>query len=108
MRPAEELVLDGNAVAGPLAEVFVADVTMARATCAGCGAVRPLATARCYRGAGEVLRCPACDAVLLRFVLAPGRLYLELTGMSCVELARASSSAVQLPAAGHRHAITPG
>lgn len=108
MRPAEELVLDGNAVAGPLAEVFVADVTMARATCAGCGAVRPLATARCYRGAGEVLRCPACDAVLLRFVLAPGRLYLELTGMSCVELARASSSAVQSPTAGHRHATTPG
>lgn len=93
MRPAEELVLDGNAVAGPLAEVFVADVTMARATCAGCGAIRPLATARCYRGAGEVLRCPACDAVLLRFVLAPGRLYLELTGMSCLELARPSSPA---------------
>ena len=108
MRPAEELVLDGNALAGALAEVFVAEVTTARVTCAGCGAVRHLATARWYHGAGEVLRCSGCGAVLLRFVSAPGRCYLELTGMSCLELARPSSSPIQLPEASHRQAITPG
>lgn len=86
MRPAEELVLDGNAVAGTLSQVFVSDVTTARVTCAACARVRSLATARLYRGAGEVLRCAECDAVLLRLVTAPGRIYLELTGMRCIEL----------------------
>lgn len=95
MRPAEELVLDGNALAGALGEVFVAEVTTARVTCAGCGADRHLATARWYRGAGEVLRCPACDAVLLRFVPAPGRCYLEFSGMACLELARPPAPAGQ-------------
>ena len=95
MRPAEELVLDGNALAGALSQVFVGDVTMVRATCAGCGAVRSLATARLYRGAGEVLRCSGCSAVLLRFVTAPGRIYLEFTGMRCVELASSPASAAQ-------------
>ena len=88
MRPAEELVLDGNALAGTLSQVFVSDVTTARVTCAGCAQVRSLATARLYRAAGAVLRCAGCDAVLLRLVTAPDRVYLELTGMRCVELAR--------------------
>ena len=35
----EALTLDGNAVAGLLAEIFGADVTTARGTCDGCGAV---------------------------------------------------------------------
>ena len=95
MRPAEELVLDGNALAGALSQVFVSDVTMARVTCAVCAQVRRLATARLYRAAGEVLRCSECDAVLLRLVSAPGRVYLELTGIRCVELASPPTSAAQ-------------
>lgn len=95
MRPAEELVLDGNALAGALSQVFVADVTTARVTCAACAEVRSLAAARLYRAAGEVLRCSECNAVLLRLVTAPDRIYLELTGMRCVELARPPTSAVQ-------------
>lgn len=87
MRPAEELVLDGNALAGALSQVFVSDVTTARVTCAGCARVRSLGTARLYRAAGEVLRCSECAAVLLRLVTAPDRIYVELTGMRCVELA---------------------
>jgi hypothetical protein len=86
MRPAEELVLDGNALAGPLSQVFLVDVTTARITCGACDQVRILATARLYRGAGDVLRCAECDAVLLRLVTTPDRIYLELTGMRCMEL----------------------
>ena len=33
--------LDGNAAAGELSEVFALDVTMAVATCAGCGMTGP-------------------------------------------------------------------
>ena len=86
MRSAEELVLDGNALAGALSQVFVADMTTARITCGACSQDRMLATARLYRGAADVLRCTGCDAVLLRLVTAPGRVYLEMTGVRCLEL----------------------
>lgn len=86
MRPAEELVLDGNALAGPLSQVFVSDMTTARVTCDTCARVRTLAVARLYRGAADVLRCAECDAILLRLVTAPGRVYLDLTGIRCIEL----------------------
>jgi hypothetical protein len=88
MRSAEELVLDGNALAGALSQVFVADATAARVTCGACAQIGMLATARLYHGAADVLRCSECDAVLLRLVTAPGRIYLELTGIRCMELAR--------------------
>ena len=39
---ADALRLDGNAAAGILSELFIPDLTSARATCAGCGAVRPV------------------------------------------------------------------
>jgi hypothetical protein len=86
MRPAEELVLDGNALAGTLSQVFVADMTTARVTCARCAQVQSFGTARLYRGAGDVLRCSECSGVLLRLVMAPDHIFLEMTGMRCVEL----------------------
>lgn len=86
MRDAEELVLDGNALAGPLSQVFVAEISTARLTCAACGDESALAAALLYRGAGEVLRCVACGQVLLRLVVAPGRTFIQLTGIRCMEL----------------------
>lgn len=86
MRAAEELVLDGNALGGALTDLFVADATGARVTCDACGTRGALATARLYRGAGLVLRCVKCEAVLLRLVVAPGRTFVELTGIRCLEL----------------------
>ncbi len=72
---------DGNALAGPLAEIFAADMTSAIGRCAGCGAARPVAELHVYRQApGWVARCPACDGVVLRLVRAPGAAWLDLTG----------------------------
>ena len=63
--------LDGNAAAGELGEVFTLDATTAIATCAGCGATGHVASVHVYEaGMGTVLRCPECDAVLLRLVHA--------------------------------------
>jgi hypothetical protein len=74
--------LDGNAAAGELSEVFARDVTTAIATCAGCGTTGPMAQAMVYRaGIGTVLRCPACDAVLLRYARGGGELRVELRGI---------------------------
>jgi hypothetical protein len=79
---AEEMRLDGNSAAGPLRDVFARDVTGATATCAGCGAARPVGALLAYGHAmGIVLRCPGCDAVMLRLTATPGWLRVELTGV---------------------------
>jgi Family of unknown function (DUF6510) len=82
-----EMTLDGNAIAGLLRELFVLEMTTARATCAGCGAVNPIGRVEVYNHApGTVVRCPACQAVLMRIVHGPGRYWLDLSGARCLEL----------------------
>jgi hypothetical protein len=64
--------VDGNVLAGALAEVFAEDVTTATGRCLGCGDVAVLARARVYSaGPGLVARCSRCDAVLLTVVETP-------------------------------------
>ncbi|MFB4310970.1 DUF6510 family protein [Actinomadura sp. GTD37] len=72
---------DGNALAGPLAEVFAVDVTAARSRCAGCGRTGPVAELRVYgRAPGLVARCPGCGDVVLRLVRARGTVWLDMRG----------------------------
>jgi len=51
----DALMLDGNAVAGLLQEVFAVEMTTALETCDGCGATEPVGAVHVYRGA--VLLC---------------------------------------------------
>jgi hypothetical protein len=75
--------VDGNAAAGSLSEVFTLEATSAIASCAGCGNSGSVAEALVYETAmGTVLRCRACDAVLLRLVRAGGELRMEMRGVS--------------------------
>lgn len=79
--------LDGNALAGPLGDVFGFDVTTASARCGGCGLLLVLATAMVYRNAmGTVVRCPGCDHVLATLVEAGPRRRLSLRGIAVLEL----------------------
>jgi Family of unknown function (DUF6510) len=72
---------DGNAMAGPLREVFAVDVTTATSRCVDCGRRNAVAALRVYlRAPGLVGRCPGCDAVTVRLVRTPGRAWLELRG----------------------------
>jgi hypothetical protein len=65
--------LDGNAVAGLLAEALGEDMTAVERRCLHCGAERALGAYRAYLGAGVVLRCPGCGSPGLRVVeLAEG------------------------------------
>jgi hypothetical protein len=74
-------VLDGNAAAGLLQELFVIDPTTARIECASCGATQVLGTLRLYAGAmGAVLRCAHCGAMVMRAVHTPHGRWLEMTG----------------------------
>ena len=78
---------DGNALAGPLGEVFTVDMTTASGTCASCGMVGPVAGMRVFDHApGLVARCPQCESVLLRLVRAPGRAWLEMQGMTSLQI----------------------
>jgi Family of unknown function (DUF6510) len=90
---ADALRLDGNAAAGILSEVFVPDLTTAHATCAGCGTTRALGALLVYaHGMGTVIRCPDCEAVVLRVARTPTRLWLDPSGTRVVVMAGASAS----------------
>ena len=75
--------LDGNAAAGPLAELFTVELTAAVAACASCGGSAPLASYVLYADAPAlVIRCPTCRAVVLRYGHIGQRLRLDLSGIT--------------------------
>lgn len=79
--------LDGNALAGPLGEVFAVDLTIAVGQCASCGARAAMAQAHVYMDSpGAVARCPTCGQVLFRLVRTADRAWLDLRGVSSLEL----------------------
>jgi len=79
---------DGNALASPLQEVFRVDITTAIGRCTGCGRTLPMAEVRVFDHApGVVARCPTCEQVLLRLVRDRGRAWLDLRGLSYLQLA---------------------
>ena len=78
---------DGNAIAGPLHDVFRVDLTTAIGRCTQCGRSAPMAESRVFDHApGLVARCPNCDQVLLRLVRDSGRAWLDLRGLSYLQL----------------------
>ena len=79
--------IDGNALAGSLREVFAVDVTVASGRCVGCGRVDTVAGLVLYTQApGLVARCPGCDGVVLRLVRGPDRAWLDLRGVTALEI----------------------
>ena len=82
----DPLMLDGNAVAGLLAEVFAVEMTTALGTCATCGASDEVGAMHVYRGAGIVMRCPHCDSALVRIVKDDGRVWIGLQGVRTLQL----------------------
>ncbi|HMH55272.1 MAG TPA: DUF6510 family protein [Gemmatimonadales bacterium] len=81
-----DLKVDGNAIAGLLREIFTMEMTNAESTCAGCGSVHAVGRVDVYLNApGAVVRCPACEQVLMRIVKGRGRYWIDLTGTRCLE-----------------------
>lgn len=82
-----EMKLDGNAIGGLLAEIFALEMTSAETTCGGCGKVHAVGRVDVYVNApGVVVRCPACQHVLMRIVQGRGRTWLDLSGVRTIEL----------------------
>jgi uncharacterized protein DUF6510 len=81
------LETDGNALAGPLHDVIACAITTAVGRCTRCGRTGPMAEVRVFDHApGVVARCPVCDQVLLRLVRGPGRAWLDLRGLTYLQL----------------------
>jgi Family of unknown function (DUF6510) len=79
--PSREMMLDGNAVAGDLMEMFGTEVTANDAECANCGQVHMVGAMLAFtRGPGLVLRCPSCESVMVRLVRTPRGVYLDVRG----------------------------
>lgn len=82
--------LDGNAIGGLMLELFGTEMTAAPGVCGSCGEVEPLANTDVYIHApGTVVRCRHCQNVLLRIVRAPGRAWIDLSGLGSIEIADA-------------------
>ena len=84
---ASDRVLDGNALAGLLGEVFAHEMTSARGACGACGAIEHLGAEHAYLDApGAVLRCCHCENVLMVVVRSEERYRVGLQGLRWLEL----------------------
>ena len=78
---AHDLMLDGNAVAGILQEIFAVEMTAGPTQCAHCGKEGELGSLLAFTHApGIVLRCPGCREVMIRIVTTPQAIYFEARG----------------------------
>lgn len=82
----DALMLDGNAVAGLLQEVFAVEMTTAIATCGRCGATEAVGATHVFRGAGIVMRCPHCDNALVTIVKDGTRMWIGFAGVRTVQV----------------------
>ena len=81
--------LDGNVAGGVLGEVFVAELTTAVVRCDACGSTGSLGGLYAYVGGpGTVLRCRACEGVLLRVVRDGDRCWIDLRGLRWLQFDR--------------------
>ena len=84
-----ELMLDGNAMAGLLHEIFALEMTASPTECVNCGHEHQLGALLAFtQSPGAVLRCPACEGVMLRIVETPDAIYLDARGAAYLRLER--------------------
>ncbi len=84
-KDASDLVLDGNAAAGMLQEIFALEITTAQIQCATCDSMLAVGSLRYYAAPmGVVLRCAHCDGIAMRAVHTSHGRWLEMTGSRCL------------------------
>ncbi len=83
----DALMLDGNAVAGLLQDVFSVEMTTAIGTCKACGATDRVGALQVFRGAGIVMRCPHCDNALITIVKDDTRVWIGYAGVRTLQVA---------------------
>ncbi len=83
------LMVDANAVAGMLQEIFSVEMTANPTECAHCGYEGEVGTLLAFICTpGLVLRCPSCEGVILRIVSTPNAVYVDARGAVYMRLPR--------------------
>jgi|EndophyteCoNSPM_1038545.scaffolds.fasta_scaffold12432_2 uncharacterized protein DUF6510 len=83
----EPMMLDANAVAGELAELFGFEMTATVHRCAHCGNVGQMGTLLAWtQGPGITLRCCICRDVVVRIVRTPTRTLIDVSGAAYMEI----------------------
>jgi hypothetical protein len=83
----DPLMVDGNAVAGDMADLFGFEMTAAVHRCAHCGNVGQMGTLLAWtQGPGVTLRCCICRDVVMRIVRTPTRTLIDLSGAAYLEV----------------------
>ena len=86
-----ELMLDANASAGLLREIFGAEMTAAPSECASCGNRAEIGSLLAFvQGPGITLRCSTCENVVLRIVQTDDVIYLDARGAVYLRIARSA------------------
>ena len=81
------LMLDGNALAGMLHELFDVEMTVAPVECATCGRNGELGSLWAYAETpGFVLRCPGCQNIIMRMTVTPREVYLDARGAAYLRI----------------------
>ena len=76
-----ELMLDANAVAGTLFDIFGVEMTASPTECAHCGNEDEMGTLIAFtQGPGIVLRCSTCGQIMLRIVKTSDSVLLDARG----------------------------
>jgi len=82
-----QLMLDANAVAGEMAELFGFEMTLVAHRCAHCGHEGSVGTLLAFtHGPGTVLRCSTCREVVIRWARSPTGTWLDIRGAAVLHL----------------------
>jgi hypothetical protein len=82
-------MVDANAAAGMLRDIFGVEMTAVPSQCAHCGNVADVGSTRAWMdGPGVVLRCSICHEVVLRVVETPDAYMVDARGATFLRLPR--------------------
>ena len=89
--PAVITNVNANATAGILHEIFGVEMTASPTECANCGNEAEVGTLLAFtQGPSAVLRCSACENVVIRITQTPDAIYLDARGAVYLRLARSA------------------
>jgi hypothetical protein len=80
-------MIDGNAAAGLLLDLFGVEMTAIPSKCAHCGNVAAIGTMLAWMdGPGVVLRCSICHEVVLRVAETPAGRFVDARGAAYISM----------------------
>jgi hypothetical protein len=83
----QSLMLDGNALAGLLYELFDVEMTIAPVACGSCGRIGELGSLWAFaESPSYVLRCPGCQNIVMRLTVTPNQIYLDARGATYLRI----------------------